>query len=270
MTSATIDHARPSTVAGAVTQARVIRSEWTKFRSLRSTWWTIGTGVALTVGIGVLISLAAAAEARSSSTPVDVAARSEVGNIFAQLALGVLAVLLMSGEHGTGMIRSSMTAVPRRLPVLWGKLVVYVLAILPIAAIASAAAFLLGQAVWRGKGRTAIGFGDDNVARIVLGAALYLSVAGVIALAIGTLLRSTAAGITVVVGLFFVLPTAVQALPERIAAWGRFLPSNAGGALWHQAISAKVMAPWSGFALLCAYAVVLVAAAAWTVRRRDV
>jgi ABC-type transport system involved in multi-copper enzyme maturation permease subunit len=218
----------------------------------------------------VLVSLAAASDPQSAGDPVAVAARSEIGNIFAQLALGALAVLLISGEYGTGMIRSSLAAVPRRLPVLWGKLAVYVATVLPISAIAATSAFLLGPAVWRGKGRHPVSFGDDGVARIVLGPALYLSVAGVIALAIGALVRNTAAGITTVVALFFVLPTATQALPERFADLGRFLPSNAGGALYHQALSPQSMSPWSGFALLCGYAVVLVAAAAWKLGRRDV
>lgn len=270
MTAVGLPPTAPATLAGEVTQLRVIRSEWTKFRSLRSTWWTVGIAVVLTVGIGVLISLAAAAEQRAVTTPVAVSSRAEVGDLFAQLAFGALAVLLIAGEFGTGMIRSSMVAVPRRTPVFWGKLAIFVGVVLPVGAAASLAAFLLGQVVWRGKGRPPVGLGDDQVLRIVLGPALYLAVAGVIALAIGTLLRSTAGGITVVVALFFVVPTSMQAMPHRIAALGRFLPSNAGAALFDQAISPEVLRPWPGFALLCAWAVVLVAAAVWSLGRRDV
>lgn len=270
MTAATATATAPATLAGAVTRSRVTRSEWTKFRSLRSTWWTLGVAATLTVGVGVSISLAAASSAHSSGAANDVAGRGEIGNIFAQLALGTLAVLLVAGEYGTGMIRSSMAAVPKRLPVFWGKLAVFVAAVLPISAAASLAAFFLGQAGWRGKGRNPVGLGDGDVAQIVLGSALCLAVAGVCALAIGALVRSTAAGITVMVGLFFVLPTVMQMMPDRIAALGRFLPSNAGGALWHQSISLRSMAPWTGFALLCGYAAVLVALAAWRMRRRDV
>jgi ABC-type transport system involved in multi-copper enzyme maturation permease subunit len=201
---------------------------------------------------------------------MDVAARSETGAIFALLALGVLAVLLISGEYGTGMIRASMAAVPRRLPVLWGKIAVYVGVVLPLTAATSFAAFLLGQVVWRAKGKPAVGLGDPDVLRIVTGTALYLTVAGICALAIGALVRNTAAGITTVVGLFFVLPTVLQALPQRFADAGKFLPSNAGGALCNQSLPAHPLAPWTGFALLCGYAAIAVAAAAWRLRRTDV
>lgn len=266
MTTATIR----ATGAREVTQMRVIHSEWTKFRSLRSTWWTVGVATALTVGIGVLTALAAAGEPTSSGLPDDVAARAEIGTIVTQLAVGTLAVLLIAGEYGTGMIRSSMAAVPRRLPVLWGKLAVFVAAILPLSALASLAAFGLGQLIWRGKGRPPVGLGDGQVLQIVAGSALYATTTGICALAIGALLRSTAAGITVVVGLFFVLPMLMQAMPERVAALGRFLPSNAGSALWHGVLSPEQLAPWPGFGLLCGYAAVLVAAAAWRLVRSDV
>jgi ABC-2 type transport system permease protein len=257
-------------LAGPVTQARVIKSEWTKFRSLRSTWWSIGIGVLLTVSIGVIFEAVAAAQAHPSAAPAEVAGRAELGNLLSQLTFGVLAVLLVTGEYGTGMIRSSMAAVPRRLPVLWGKVIVFVAAALPLALVASTVAFWLGQVVWRSHGRPAVGFGDADVTRIVLGSALSLVVTGVLALAIGTLVRSSAAGITVVVGLLFVLPTLMQAMPAGIAAYGRFLPSNAGQALWHEALSSPSMAPWSGFALLCAYTAVLLALAAGRLHRGDV
>ena len=168
------------------------------------------------------------------------------------------------------MIRASMTVVPRRLPVLWAKLTVYVAVVLPITVATSVAAFLLGVAGWRAQGRPAVSLTDGGAARIVLGAALYLTVAGVCALAIAALARSTAAGISAVVGLFFVLPTLAGAMPERIAAAARFLPSNAGGALARLTTSPRALPPWAGFGLLCGYAVVLVAAAAWRLRRSDV
>jgi ABC-2 type transport system permease protein len=262
--------ATAGTLAHDVTNLRVVASEWTKFRSLRSTGWTVAVALILTVGIGVTASVVAAADPHSSAVPVDVARRAEIGNIFAQLAFGVLAVLTICSEYATGMIRSSMVAVPRRLPVFWGKLAVYVGTVLPITAAGSAVTFLLGQVAWRSKGRPAVSLTDGEIAQIVFGSALYLTVVGICALAIGALVRSTAAGITVVVGVFFLLPTTLQAMPDRVAAYGRFLPSNAGGALWHEALSSEHLAPWTGFGLLCAYAVPLVLAAAWRIKRRDV
>lgn len=249
---------------------QVLRSEWTKLRSVRSTWWLVALAVVLTAGVGVAISAAAAAEPSSSALPADVAARSAIGTILAQLALGTLAVLVISGEYGSGMIRTSMAVVPRRLPVLAAKITVYVALVLPVTALTSAATFVLGQVAWRSHGRAAVSLGDPTVARIVFGAALYLTVAGVCAVAIGTLLRSTAGGITVVAGLFFVVPTVIQAMPSQIADAARFLPSNAGGGLSRIATSSHNLPPWPGFALLCGYAAVLVASAAWRLRRTDV
>jgi len=268
MTTATITPIQP--LAGPVTQARVVRSEWTKFSSLRSTWWSIAAAIVLTVGLGVLLSALAGSDTHASGAAADVAGRSEIGNLLSSLTLGVLAVLLIAGEYGTGMIRSSMTAVPRRLPVLWGKLAVFVGVLLPLSLLTSVLAFAFGQLAWRAQGRPAVWFGDPDVVRIVFGSALSLVVLGICGLAIGTLVRSTAGGITAVVGLFFVVPTLFQAMPANIADLARFLPSNAGGALWNASLSSRSMAPWTGFGLLCAYAVVLVAAAAWRLRRGDV
>lgn len=258
------------TIAGRVTQRRVVRSEWTKFRSLRSSWWTIAAATLLTLGVGTLVSYAAARESGSTGAPNYVAARSEIGGVFAVLALGVLGILLMSGEYGTGMIRASMAAVPKRLTVLWGKAAVYVALVLPISVVTSFVAFWLGELAWRGGGRSGVGLGDPEVARIVVGSALYLTVAGLFGLALGALLRNTASAITVLVGLFFVLPSVAQALPKSINDISRFLPSNAGGSVANQSFTGHPLAPWPGFALLCAYTVALLIAAAWRLRRTDV
>lgn len=260
----------PMTLAGRVTQARITRSEWTKFRSLRSSWWTIAVSVLITVGLGAVISLAAAHSANVDTAAHQVATRSQIGSLFAQLVLGVLAVLLISGEYGTGMIRSSMATVPRRRPVLWAKISVYVAVVLPLTLASSFAAFWLGQVAWQSQGQSAVGLGDPQVLRIVVGTALYLTVAGVLALAIGTLLRNSAAAISAVVGLFFVLPIVFQAMPASIAKVAQYLPSNAGGALNGVATSPTVLAPWTGFALLVGYTVVAVVAAAGRLNRADV
>jgi ABC-2 type transport system permease protein len=269
-TAMTLPKAAPVPLARPVTATRVLHSEWTKFRSLRSTWWSITTALVLTVGLGVLFSLVAATQEHPSVLPADVAGRSELGNLISQLTFGVLAVLLVTGEYGTGMIRSSMAAVPRRLPVLWAKLAVFIAVVLPLAAMASVLAFVLGQLVWRAHGQPAVGFGDPDVTRIVFGSALSLVVIGVLALGIGTLVRNSAAAIAIVVGLLFVLPTLMQAMPSGIAAYGRFLPSNAGGALWHESLASPAMSPWAGFVLLCGYAVIALALAAGRLRRGDV
>jgi ABC-type transport system involved in multi-copper enzyme maturation permease subunit len=257
-------------IAGPVTLLRVVRSEWTKFRSLRSTWWSIVVTILAAVGVGVLTSASAAGNHAASAVPVAVAGRSELGGLISQLAVGVLAVLFISGEYGTGMIRSSMIAVPRRLPVLWAKLGVFVAVVLPVTLVSSLAAFALGQVFWRAHGRPPIALTDPGVARVVFGAAVCIMLTGLIALAIGTLVRNTAAGITTMVGLYFVLPILAGHMPQRIAELSRFLPSNASGAVWNASISPISMTPTDGFILLCVYTVVLCAAAAWRLRHGDV
>jgi ABC-2 type transport system permease protein len=257
-------------LAGRVTLSRVVRSEWTKFRSLRSTWWSIGITVLAAVAVGALASAEAAGNPGASAVPATVAGRSELGGLISQLAVGVLAVLFISGEYGTGMMRSSMIAVPRRLPVLWAKAGVFMGAVLPVTLVSSLGAFALGQVFWQAHGRSAVGLTDPGVARVVFGAAVCIMLIGLCALAIGTLIRSTAGALTTMVGLFFVLPILAGMMPERIAEASRFLPSNASGAVWYATLSPFPMTPTSGFILLCGYTVVLVAAAAWRLRRGDV
>jgi ABC-type transport system involved in multi-copper enzyme maturation permease subunit len=179
-------------------------------------------------------------------------------------------VLLMSGEYTTGMIRSSLTAVPRRLPVLWGKLAVFAGTIFSVSLVASFISFFLGQALLSGH-HLGVAITAPGALRSVIGAALYLTVAGLIGVALGTLFRNTAAGIATFAGVFFVIPPLAGLLPASFSNHlTPYLPSNAGGVLWGGAANVQnALAPWTGFALLCGYAVVLIAAAAWRLRRAD-
>ena len=275
-TSDTGTHALPDSAKPAVrvTQARVLRSEWTKFRSLRSTVWTLLIAVVLTIGIGALFSAVTASQYhtfdRADQLSFDPTAVSLNGTVFSQLAIGVLGVLLMSGEYSTGMIRSSLTAVPRRLPVLWAKLAVFAGITFVVTLIASFVSFLLGQALLSGHHLDA-SLSDPGALRSVIGAALYVTVAGLIGVAVGALLRNTAAGISTFVGAFFVVPPLLQLLPSSWSShFVQYLPSNAGSALYggdHRLDNA--LAPWTGFAVLCAWAVVLIGLAAWRLRSKD-
>ena len=257
-----------------VTQPRVLLSEWTKFRSLRSTVWTLLTAVVLTIGIGALFSAVSASQYHGFS-PADKASFSPIstslnGMLFAQLAIGVLGVLLISGEYSTGMIRSSLTAVPRRLPVLWAKLAVFAGAVFAVMLATSFASFFLGQALLSSH-HLNVAISAPGALRSVIGAALYATVAGMIGMALGGLLRNTAAGISAFVAAFFVIPPLTDLLPS---SWSshivQYLPSNAGEVLFGGGQGlAHPLAPWTGFGLLCAYAVVLIGSAAWRLRRAD-
>ncbi len=230
-----------------VTQARVLLSEFTKFRSLRSTMYTLLTAVALMIGIGALFSAVTASQYHTFSAAdraaFNPAATSLQGTVFAVVAFGVLGVLLMSGEYTTGMIRSSLAAVPRRLPVLWGKLAVFAGTIFSVSLVASFISFFLGQALLSGH-HLGVAITTPGALRSVIGAALYVT---------------------------FVVPPLAGLLPASVSNHlTPYLPSNAGGVLWSGAANVhNALAPWTGFALLCGYAVVLIAAAAWRLRRAD-
>ncbi len=276
--STTTSPAAPTVDAGfpgmRVTQARVIHSEWTKFRSLRSTVITLLVAVVLTIGLGALFSAVTASQfgkfRPAEQASLNAVATSLGGITFSQLAVGVLGVLLVTGEYSTGMIRASLTAVPRRLPVLWAKLAVFAAVVLVVSLLASFVSFYLGQGLLSSKGLNA-SISDPGALRSVIGSALYVTVAGMIGVALGTLLRNTAAGISTFVGLFFVVPPLTMLLPSSWTSnFVQYLPSNAGGALFGDVRGvANPLSPWTGFAVLCVWAVVLVGAAAYRMRKAD-
>jgi hypothetical protein len=268
----------PAPVTGGpvlkVTQARVLHSEWTKFRSVRSTIWTLLTALVLMIGIGALFSAVTASQYhtfsladRASFDPVSV---SLAGTTFAVIAFGVLGVLTMSGEYSTGMIRSSLTVVPRRLPVLWAKLGVFAAVVLVASLAASFIAFWLGQALLSDH-QLGVSITSAGALRSVVGAALYITVSGLIGVTLGALFRNTAAGIATFTGVFFVLPPLTSLLPSSVSGHlTQYLPPNAGSAIFGGAHDvSNALSPWTGFALLCGYAVILIAAAAWRLRRSD-
>src|SRR5690348_816179 len=218
MTTTTVD----SRLSSRITMTGVVRSEWVKFRSLRSSWAAVATSVGLVVGLAVVVTLIAAGQPHSSGLPDRVATRAELGAILAQLSFGVLAVLVVAGEYGHGTIRNSLAAVPRRLPVLWAKVAVVGAVTFTAAIVSSFGGFLLAQVLWQAHSRAPVSVGDDHVLRILFGTAAYLTGTALVALAIGALLRRPAAGITVTIGLLFGLPTVMQALPGRIGDAGEF------------------------------------------------
>jgi ABC-2 type transport system permease protein len=264
----------PATPVLKVTQARVLVSEFTKFRTLRSTMWTLLVAVVLMIGISALFSAVTASQYHTFSA-ADLATFNPVstslgGMMFAVVAFGVLGVLMISGEYSTGMIRSSLTAVPRRLPVLWAKLAVFAGVIFSVSLVASLISFFLGQALLNGHG-LGVSIGAPDALRSVIGAALYVTVAGMIGVALGALFRNTAAGIATFAGVFFVIPPLTGLLPASISDHlSQYLPSAAGEAVWGGARGiTDALSPWTGFALLCGYAAVLIAAAALRLRRVD-
>jgi ABC-2 type transport system permease protein len=192
------------------------------------------------------------------------------GYQFAQLTIGVLGVLVISGEYTTGMIRSSFMAVPRRLPVLWAKLGVFCSVTFVSMLVSTFIAFFAVQAIvaQHGKQQT---LSDPHALRAVVGTALFLTVLGALGVGIGALVRNTAGGIALFVFLLFVLPGITGILPHATAdKINPYLPLNAGSAVATSTFDFGAhLAPWTGFAVFCAYTAVVIAAAAVALRRRD-
>jgi hypothetical protein len=260
---------------GRVTFAGVLRSEWTKLHSVRSTRWSLLVGFVFTIGIaaiatGVLRHHWATMHAhdRADFHPLEL---NLAGVQLAQLAIGVLGVLVITAEYSTGMIRASMTAVPTRLPVLWGKAVIYGATSLLLMIPAVLIAFVVGQSILAGgKGIPHLSLGDHGVARAVIGAGLYLTVVGLFGLGLGAIVRNTAGGIATFAALMFVLPPLMNVLPT---SWNNaaspYLPLQAGQAIM-SITSGNHLSPWAGFGVLCGYAAAAFVVAAFLLRRRDV
>jgi ABC-2 type transport system permease protein len=254
-----------------VTQARVIRSEWTKLRTVPSSAWSLLAAAVLIVGFAALYS-----GVRVTRPPHDAAiagfdptAVSLSGLQLGQLAIGVLGALLITGEYATGTIRTSFAAVPRRLPVLWGKAIGYALAVLVLFVPATLAAFLVGQSILS-SGHLDTTLGQPGVARAVLGGALYLAAVGLLGLGLGALLRSTAAAVGALFGLLFAPQILVGFLPS---SWSDhiygYLPAPAGIAITSVRPDPTSLPPWTGFGVFCLYTAIVLTLAAWRLRRRD-
>jgi ABC-2 type transport system permease protein len=255
-----------------ITQWRVMRSEWIKLTSLRSTLWTLAAALAFMVLLGLVLSRVTANDwshySPEDRATFDATATSLSGMYLAQLAIGVLGVLVISGEYATGMIRASLGVVPRRLPVLWAKLVTFAAASLAVMVVADLIAFTAGQAMLSSR-HIDVSLSDPGVLRAVLGAALFVTGIGVIGLALGAILRNTPAAIGVLFGVLLVLPQIVSALPRSLARIGDYLPSASGDALMQVTDSSGVPSPAHGLIVLAVYLAVTIAAAAILLVRRD-
>jgi ABC-type transport system involved in multi-copper enzyme maturation permease subunit len=251
----------------------VVRSEWTKFWSVRSTMWTFIALVVVTVGISALLCLAVAANwddiNAADRAQIEPVSQSLSGIFLGQMAIIVLGALTISAEYSTGGIRTTLTAVPQRLRLLAAKGLV--LAVIAFAAglVTMVPSFLLGQAVLStANAGIEVSLGDPGVLRAVIGGALYVAACGLLGFALGALLRHTAGAITAAVGLVFILPIIGNFLP---GAWGDNVSKvlNAGGSIMNARPVDNQLDPWTGYLVFSLWWVVLLAIAAVLMRRRD-
>ncbi len=273
-TSITLDSpARADVARGRVTQLRVIRSEWTKLWSLRSTRWTLLVAILGMAGLGPLV--AAVQMNRWNHMGLDDrlhfnAINTGLGGYhFAQLAIGVLGVLVLTGEYSTGQIRSTFMAVPKRLPVLWAKAGTFATVTFVLMLISGLVSFLAAQSILT-QHHVETSLSHGVALRSWIGAALYLAVLSVLALSLGAIVRNTAGGIALFAGLLFVVPGLAAILPTSTQnAINPYLPSNAGTTILSGVHEAHTFSPWGGFALFCGYTLLALLIAALLMKRRD-
>jgi ABC-2 type transport system permease protein len=253
-----------------------LASEFTKIRSVRSTYWTLLVLLVVSVGIGAAITAGTAAS-WSRTSPSNQASfdptQASVAGLFylGQLVIVVLGAMTITAEYSTGMIRTSLTAMPRRTVVYAAKAAIFAVVALVITFVAAFASFYLGQALLSSTHDTAT-LSQPNVLRAVVGSALYVTLCGLFAFAIGAILRHTAGTITAVIGLLFVIPILVHLLPQ---SWyqdvDRWLPDAAGRALSVTVgpQPGHLFSPWNEFAVFAIYTAIVLVVGAILFRNRD-
>ncbi|MZE75274.1 ABC transporter permease subunit [Streptomyces sp. SID5789] len=251
-------------------------SEWTKIRSVRSTVWSLAVLVVLTLVFTALFMQMGIANWDKTDPSQQAEMRADPtgtilgsGILLSQLAVCVLGVMAIASEYSTGMIRASLLAVPRRVHVLAAKGAVFGLLVLVVGEVTAFGSFFIGAPILEGKAPVAIG--DPGALRAVVGCGLYLALLGLFALAVGAIIRHTAASITAVVGFVLVLTPMAGLLPgsvgEHVYA---YLPTEAGFMITQQHERAgDLLGPWQGLGVLALWTAALLAVAAVLLRRRD-
>lgn len=243
-----------------------LRSEWTKIRTVRSTFWTLLITMVITIGLGALIALG------SSSHPSpddDFTANSMSGLFFGQLVIVVFGAMAITAEYSTGMIRTALTSQPRRGTLFGAKTVIVAAVALTVGLICSFTSFFIATAIYSGHD-IQLSLSDHGVLRAVIGGGLYMTVTALLAFGLGALLRHTAGAITTAVGILFVLFILVQFLPGN---WrtdiNKWIPFNAGLQIITTRPQDDMLSPWAGFGVFVAYAAVALIGGAIVMHKKD-
>lgn len=247
----------------------VVRAEWTKFASLRSSRWTLVVFALTGIGLGILVSALtgarwpqASAQTRANWDPTN---NTLAGLIPGYLVIPVLGVLMMTSEYSTGSIRSTLAAVPRRPLVLASKALVFAGATLVVVEAVSFLAFLVGQRVMGTAPHASLG--QPGVLRALIMSGAFLVLMGLFGLGLGTIIRRSAAAVAAYAGLAVVLPPLLNAFPGNLWRFGPItILANSAAAV---KILPGALSPWTGFAAMAAYAAVALAVGAVLLVRRD-
>ncbi|MEV6395711.1 ABC transporter permease [Streptomyces sp. NPDC051907] len=264
MTAATPTALAPT--AYRVTPARVMRSEWHKFWSLRSSWITLFSAYAVILAVGITMGTTYDGD----DSEIDTVTLILLGTQLAQIALAVLGILVTAGEYSTGMIRASLTAVPQRLPVLWSKAAVFAGIVFSLSLATVLATFLTAQVFLEGTDKAA-SLSDPGIARALLGSAAAITLLGMTALGLGALLRSVPGAIGAYIGGVLIVPEIVGMLPYDVVDTAmKYFPSKAVEALGASQQLPGAASPGAALLVLALWAAASVGGAGLLLKRRDV
>ena len=252
----------------------VLRAEWTKLRTVRSTPLCLGLVALLGVGLSAIACAETASHwatmAPGARLSFDPTQTSLLGIVVAQLVLGVMAILAVSSEYGTGTIRATLAATPRRGMVLLSKVGVFAALSLVVSEAVSFAAYFVGQALLVSPTPHTT-LASPQALRQVVFAGLYLTGLGLFALGLATIIRHTAGAIAAFVGCLLVAPLILQAMPLSIQQNLRhLLPTQIGNSMTQLEVPLHyAWSPWASFALLCVYAALTLVVGGVLFLRRD-
>jgi ABC-type transport system involved in multi-copper enzyme maturation permease subunit len=251
----------------------IVRSEWLKFRSVRSSITGVVLTLVFTIGLAALISTVVRGHWATMGTArqltFDPVSSSLVGVLLAQFAVGVIGALFVTSEYSSGSMRTTLTAVPKRIELTFAKLLVLLASMLVVGEVACFASFVLGQSIYSGVVPTA-SLSNGATLRAVVLAGVYLTLLSALAFGLGLIMRHSAACISVFVGVLLIVPLIFAFLPQSWQNAGdKYLPSELGHAMVSQASVANDFGPWTSLIVLAVYAVVLVAIGTTVFTRRD-
>lgn len=245
----------------------ILRSEWHKLWTLRSTWIMLGLASVFTVVLGIIL---AATYTSSPGDEIDAVTYALLGTQIGQVAIAVLGIVVTAGEYSTGLVRATMTAVPRRLPVLWAKTAVFGTVALGTLLVTNFLTFPLAQMFLGGTDLEA-SLGDPGIARAVAGSAIGTTLIAVIVLGLGSALRSIPGTIGAYVGGLILLPQLATMIPnDTVRDLLNYFPLPASESLATVHTTSGDLSPGAGLLTLCVWTVASLTAATYLLKRRDV
>ncbi|MRK00195.1 ABC transporter permease [Aeromicrobium sp. S22] len=269
MSSQTLEETRAELDAPRSGFGHALRAEWIKLWTVRSTWWTMSALVVLGAGLTTLICWGNASWLASSDADESPGSFITWGMMIAQVCAVIVGTLAVTSEYGTGMVRTSFAAVPHRGAVFAAKAIV-VCGVLFVVGTATAVLGYLGGNYF--LDREGIGLAlEGDVARAMYGSGLYLAALGLLSMAVGFLVRHTAAAISIVLATVFVIGNMVMLIPGELGDFiTKVMPGNAASSLVAPvSFNPEALGAWTGFGVLMGEVAALCTLAWWLLRTRD-